>query len=209
MSQHKKLVVTITATIAIIAMVVVYYPVFEAAAQENHKQMVIRQIVEYMKSKNVKLQDDRLTGMASTVYEESQLYELDYRLVLAVMKVESNFKQDAVSRVGARGLLQIRPSLAKYISRDAGVTYNGAKCLYEPDKNIRLGVYHLSQLIDDFKNVSHALHAYNAGSKKAKGKLSRNMEPTNRFVKLVLKEYEKNVSALPDAQRITLLQEDD
>jgi soluble lytic murein transglycosylase len=207
--QKKNTLLTIAVAAILIALVVAYYPVYEASAQEDHKQMVIKQIVRYLKAKNVNLQEDKMKGMANTVYEESQLHELDYRLVLAVMKVESNFRQNAVSPAGARGLLQIRPSLAKYISKDAGITYSGAKCLYEPDKNIRLGVYHLSCLIDDFKNVSHALHAYNAGSKRVKGKLARNVEPTNRFVHLVLTEYQKNVSSLPDAQKIYVLQEDE
>jgi len=48
--------------------------------------------------------------IASFVYVESKSHEVDYRLVLAVMKVESNFRLDAVSPKGARGLLQIKPS---------------------------------------------------------------------------------------------------
>ncbi len=186
-----------------------YLPVYEARAEEAHKQMVTSQIVDYLKGRKVKAPEETLRGMANMVYEESQLYKLDYRLVLAVMKVESNFRNDAISRAGARGLLQIRPSLAKFISKDAGIRYDGAKCLYEPDKNIRLGVHHLSNLMEDFKNVSHALHAYNMGAKKSKGKLSKNIEPTNRFVRLVLREYNRNVENLPEPNRITLLSIDE
>jgi soluble lytic murein transglycosylase len=209
MGLQQRLFLTIVAIFALCAMAVAYYPVYEAAAQEDHRQAVIKQIVHYLKGKNVNLHEDKLNGMAHTVYNESQLYALDYRLVLAVMKVESNFRQQAKSPDGARGLLQIRPSLAKYISKDAGIAYSGAKCLYEPDKNIRLGVYHLSRLMDDFKNVSHALNAYNAGSKRVRGKLSRNIEPSNMFVRKVLSEYEKTVSTLPAAQKLEVLPEDD
>ena len=129
----------------------------------------------------------------------SQAYDLDYRLVLAIIKVESNFRNDAVSHRGARGLLQIKPSLAKYIAKDAGGRYDGVHSLHDADNNIRLGVYHLSTLLDDFKTVSAALHAYNVGANKAKKKLFGNNEPKTRFTSHVLKEYRKNIEVLPES----------
>ena len=160
------------------------------AGQSSPKETIIRQVVEYLKGKNIKVSDDKLRGMAATVYEESEAYDLDYRLVLAIIKVESNFKNDAVSHRGARGLLQIKPSLAKYIAKDAGGRYDGVQSLHDADNNIKLGVYHLSNLLDDFKSVSAALHAYNVGSNKAKKKLFGNNEPKTRFTSHVLKEYQ-------------------
>ena len=136
--------------------------------------------------------------MVHSVYDESRLCDLDYRLALAVIKVESNFKQDVISNKGARGLFQIKPSLAKYIAKDAGVKWNGDQCLHEPEKNIKLGVYHLSKLVDDFKNLPTALHAYNAGESRLRARSSK-AEPRTPFTKKVMKEYEKNLSVLPDA----------
>jgi len=170
-----------------------------SAGQNSPKEKIIDQVVQYLKNKNVKIADSKLRDMASTVYEESQAYDLDYRLVLAVMKVESNFKNDAVSSKGARGLLQIKPSLAKYIAKDAGGRYEGVHSLHEADNNIRLGVYHLSNLLDDFKTVSAALHAYNVGSTRAKKKPFGNNEPKTRFTSHVLKEYQKNIEVLPES----------
>jgi soluble lytic murein transglycosylase len=169
------------------------------AGQSSPKETIIRQVVEYLKGKNIKVSDDKLRGMAATVYEESEAYDLDYRLVLAIIKVESNFKNDAVSHRGARGLLQIKPSLAKYIAKDAGGRYDGVQSLHDADNNIKLGVYHLSNLLDDFKSVSAALHAYNVGSNKAKKKLFGNNEPKTRFTSHVLKEYQKNLEVLPES----------
>jgi soluble lytic murein transglycosylase len=169
------------------------------AGQNNPKENIIDQIVQYLKSKDVKVADSKLREMAATVYEESGTYDLDYRLVLAVIKVESNFKNDAVSPKGARGLLQIKPSLAKYIAKDAGGRYEGIHSLHDADNNIKLGVYHLSNLLDDFKTVSAALHAYNVGSNKAKKKLFGNNEPKTRFTSHVLKEYQKNIEVLPES----------
>jgi soluble lytic murein transglycosylase len=179
------------------------YPVLPASAEneeESPRETVIQQIVHFIKGKNVRLHDETLTRMANTVYDESQLYELDYRLILAVIKVESNFRHDAVSNRGARGLMQIKPSLAKFIAKDAGVSYSGRGSLSEPESNIKLGVYHLSRLMDDFKDMAIALHAYNAGPAKVKGKLFNNKEPKNKFAKYVLSEYHKNIELLPDME---------
>ena len=175
-------------------------PVFAEEEEEAPKEAVVQQIVHFIKAKNVRLRDETLTRMANTVYEESQLYELDYRLVLAVIRVESNFRHDVVSKRGARGLMQIKPSLAKFIAKDAGISYSGSTSLSEPENNIKLGVYHLSRLMDDFKDMAIALHAYNTGPAKVKGKLFKDAEPKNRFAKHVLNEYRKNIEVLPDAE---------
>lgn len=169
------------------------------ADQNSAKETIIEQVVKYLKGKNVKIAEEKLRDMAATVYEESEAYDLDYRLVLAVIKVESNFKNDAISNKGARGLLQIKPSLAKYIAKDAGGRYEGVHSLHDADNNIKLGVYHLSNLLDDFKTVSAALHAYNVGSNRAKKKPFGNNEPKTRFTSHVLKEYQKNIEVLPES----------
>jgi soluble lytic murein transglycosylase len=168
------------------------------ARAQAEKNEVIEQIVSYLRGRKVEIGDDKLKAMVHSIYDESQQADLDYRLALAVVQVESNFKHDVVSNKGARGLFQIKPSLAKYIAKDAGVTYNGDKCLHEPDKNIKLGVYHLSRLVDDFKSLPTALFAYNAGTSRTKSRTSKS-EPKTAFTKRVLKEYEKNMNVLPDA----------
>ncbi|OPY65093.1 MAG: lytic murein transglycosylase [Syntrophorhabdaceae bacterium PtaU1.Bin034] len=162
------------------------------------KNVVIERIVAYLKGKDVDMKEDKLKAVVHKVYDEAEQYDLDYRLALAVIKVESNFKHDVVSRKGARGLFQIKPSLAKYIAKDAGVTLNGDQSLHEPDKNIKLGLYHLSKLVEDFKNLPTALHAYNVGITKTKARRAGKGEPNTTFTKRVLKEYEKNLSVLPE-----------
>ena len=191
------------AAVGLLCGILLIYPVFPALAEEEEespKETVVQQIIHFIKGKNVRLGDETLTRMANTVYKESQLYELDYRLVLAVIKVESNFRHDAVSNRGARGLMQVKPSLAKFIAKDAGISYSGRDCLSEPENNIKLGVYHLSRLMEDFKDMAIALHAYNAGPAKVKGKLFKDKEPKNGFAKHVLNEYRKNIEVLPDIE---------
>jgi len=169
-----------------------------SASGESERNVVIDRIVAYLKGRNVDMKEDRLKAVVHTVCDQAEQRDLDYRLALAVIKVESNFKQDVVSEKGARGLFQIKPSLARYIAKDAGVAWEGSQCLHEPDKNIKIGVYHLSKLIGDFKSLSTALHAYNAGTSRLKGRVTDAGEPKTAFTKRVLREYEKNLSVLPN-----------
>ena len=171
------------------------------AASDNEgkgKQEITQEVVRYLKHKKIRTSEDKLRVIADTVYEEARDYEIDYRLVLAVMKVESNFKHDAVSPKGARGLLQIKPSLAKHVSKDAGVTIKGAGCLNEPEKNIKIGVNHLSWLMDKFENVKSALHAYNVGPARVKRASSEEDGPNTHFTRKVLNEYRQMKTVLPD-----------
>ena len=166
--------------------------------QDTRKEHIIQKIIHHMENENVSFEDEELRSSAETLYEESRRKRIDYRLVLAVMKVESNFQHDAVSDMGARGLLQLKPSLAKFIAKDAGIQWRGAKTLDEPAKNIKLGIYHLSSLLDDFESLNLALHAYHVGPTRLKEILSEQHKPDRRFLNLVLKEYRRNTASLPE-----------
>ena len=194
-----KLAVFLVCFVLLGASVLVLFRETALARAKSEKNDAIEHIVTYLKGKKVEIGDDSLKAVVHSVYDESQQVDLDYRLALAVIKVESNFRQDAVSKKGARGLFQIKPSLAKYIAKDAGVTWNGNECLHEPEKNVKLGVYHLSRLMDDFKSLPTALHAYNAGTNSMKARSAKGV-PKTAFTKQVMKEYQKNLSILPDAE---------
>lgn len=185
----------------VIFSLIVFLPVTQAADPENdQKELIITKTFEYLKDKKVKGSDEKLRIIANSVYEESQQYAIDYRLILAVMKVESNFRNDAISRKGARGLLQIKPSLARHISKTSDISVKNSKCLHEPEKNIKIGVYYLSMLLDRFEDLYTALHAYNVGPRKVKHNTSEDEIPNNRFTKKVIKEYHQITDILPDPE---------
>lgn len=168
------------------------------AYREHVKQKkIVSQIISHVKSENENLSDSDLITIAEIVYKESSKKRVDYRLVLAMMKIESNFRQDAVSRKGARGLLQVKPSLAKYIAQDVGIDWEGETTLHEPENNIKIGVHFFSQLVEDFESVNMALHAYHVGPTKLRAIVADKKKPQKRFLNLVLDEYERNKSTLP------------
>lgn len=82
---------------------------------------------------------------------------------LAITRQESSFDPRVVSSAGARGMMQFLPSTAQGVARRLGVGYS-AEMLFDPDYNMRLGSYHLGELIEQ-NGGSYILAAvgYNAG----------------------------------------------
>lgn len=91
-------------------------------------------------------------------------YELDPHLIWAVMREESHFNPQAVSRVGAMGLMQIMPATGLNIAGRKGVEL-APNDLFQPEVNINFGAFYLRQLLNMFRgDVDMALAAYNGGS---------------------------------------------
>ena len=89
------------------------------------------------------------------IQEASKRYAVSADLVKAVVRAESAFDPLAVSRVGAQGLMQLMPALA----RELGVTDP-----FDPRQNIMAGTRYLAQLLDAHHgNIELALASYNAG----------------------------------------------
>ncbi len=89
-------------------------------------------------------------------------------LLLALIRQESGFYSEAVSRAGARGLMQIMPATARQVARRIKVAYNGEKLLSDPQYNLLLGRSYLSRLLDLYGgSYVLALAAYNAGPARA------------------------------------------
>jgi len=88
------------------------------------------------------------------VDEASRVYGVDKKLILAIIKQESNFDPKAVSYVGACGLMQLMPETAKEL---------GVSDPFDIKQNIMGGTKYIKQLLDQFKDIKLALAAYNAG----------------------------------------------
>ena len=89
---------------------------------------------------------------------------LEDALVLAVIRQESGFDRGAISRAGARGMMQLMPGTAKQIAGTLSEPYSRTRLLTDPGYNIRLGGGYLGQMLERFDGAAPlALAAYNAG----------------------------------------------
>lgn len=88
------------------------------------------------------------------IQQEAQAQGLDPSLVQAVVQAESGFDPNAVSPVGAQGLMQLMPKTAASL---------GVEDSFNPAQNIHGGTQYLKQLIDKYQSVPTAVAAYNAG----------------------------------------------
>jgi len=118
------------------------------------------------------------------IHHYSRLYGIDPLLVRAIIEVESNFKPQAVSHEGAKGLMQINPITAKHL---------GLNDVFDIGENIEGGVRYLRYLLESYGwNLHMALASYNAGP--ANIRRYNGIPPfkeTRRYISRVIKVYER------------------
>jgi soluble lytic murein transglycosylase len=107
---------------------------------------------------------DERNQLAQMLVFEGQRTGIDPVFLLALIRVESAFSRQAVSRKGARGLMQVMPATGEEVARKLGIEWNGPHQLHDLETNIRLGVFYLDFLLEYYAgNYKFALTAYNRG----------------------------------------------
>ena len=138
------------------------------------------------------------------VMEMSAEYQVDPYLVAAVIHCESSNNKEAVSPVGAMGLMQIMPDTGGWIAEKLELEGFTQQQLFEPELNIRFGCWYLDYLSKKFDgNRTSVLAAYNGGPGNvekwladdrysADGQLTDIPFPeTERYIEKVQRAYEK------------------
>lgn len=104
------------------------------------------------------------TDYLQIVKQECLQYDLDENLVLAIIKSESKFNKNAVSKAGAVGLMQILPSTADWIAEKLNILNFNLEQLKDANINIKFGCYYLNYLkINYFDDENLIICSYNAG----------------------------------------------
>ena len=163
---------------------------------------IVVSICNYTNIRNLILKKIYIKRYNEYVEEYSNQYNLDSNLVYAIIKAESNFKEDAISTRGAKGLMQIMDTTALDIAKDLNIEFDYKEIL-KPEYNIMFGTKYIHMLIEKYGNISLALAAYNAGSGNVdkwikEGTLNNNgdnienipFKETNNYVRKILRDYQ-------------------
>lgn len=124
---------------------------------------------------------DKTRPYEAEVKAQCETLGLDLDFVHAVIKVESNYNHQALSKAGAMGLMQLMPGTAD----DLGVNNP-----FNPAENIKGGCQYLKYLSDKLNNKTLILSAYNSGvSYLKKYKRVPEIPETKAYIRKVMKQY--------------------
>jgi soluble lytic murein transglycosylase-like protein len=167
---------------------------YDASGASEAQQLL--KVYSVLRQQRGDLRDTWAWAIAETILTESKRHALDPLLVLAVINVESGFQHTAASTVGARGLMQIRPDVAKSLAEQRGSIFrkdkhpNGIPDLDDPIVNIKLGVFYLHSLKKSFQDLKLALTAYNWGPTEIRNRLAEEDPLPLEYAMKVLSTYQ-------------------
>ncbi len=128
--------------------------------------------------------------LSGVIVVESRRYKIEPTLILALIETESTYYNWAKSRVGARGLMQVRPRTGRYVAQELELEWEGIKTLHDPYKNVQLGVFYLAELLERFGgDTDKALAAYNRGPTYVAARIRRGQTVPQRYIKKVMARY--------------------
>ena len=159
-------------------------------SQLQRRQEAIGEIIVVLERQGTDLKDIKMEDLATVIYEEATRYNHDPKFILAMIGIESSFKNSSVSERGAKGLMQLMPYVAEGMAQELGIKWTGEHNLFDPIINVKLGVYYLSRLTDDFKHPSLALTAYNYGPSYIKNLVNRRQRVPLHYYHRVLAFYQ-------------------
>lgn len=97
----------------------------------------------------------------NTIEKYCEEYGVNPPLVYALIKAESNFRENSLSHAGAKGLMQITDETFEYCLKKLDIPHAN---IFNTESNLQCGIWYLSYLIDKYGgNIKNAVAAYNAG----------------------------------------------
>jgi soluble lytic murein transglycosylase-like protein len=126
------------------------------------------------------------------IAEESAAAGYDPLLILAVIKVESEFNDGAVSPKGARGLMQIRRGTLAFLAERESLRLTPEEIAADPALRVRLGIRYLRALQERFRQLDLALLAYNVGpTRLVRAMQEGELDGLRRYAKLVRRVFRR------------------
>lgn len=150
-------------------------------------------------------------GYSELVSKNAAEFSIDVNILYAIIKTESDFQPDAVSNVGARGLMQIMEDTFHWIKTKLGDFETEYDDMYQPEQNIRYGAFLIGYLYQEFGSYETAVAAYHAGRTATAGWLANPehssdgetldsipSDDTGHYVNKVMDCYKKYTNLYPE-----------
>ena len=161
----------------------------ELSKNFDRSDLAIR-AAKYAKKKNIYLYH---YGYPQPKNKNDIYKDVEKELVYAVIKQESAFDPKAISRVGARGMMQIMPATASKVSKKIKLSYSKNRLTSDAQYNIKIGSYYLYSLIKEYDSYLLALVGYNAGPRRI-----------NRWIKKFGDPRKENIDAVSWIENIPI-----
>jgi len=130
--------------------------------------------------------------IVQAIAEEAGRAGYDPLLILALIDVESDFAEEAISEKGARGLMQIKPSTLHFLAEKEGLRLSREEVAADPALGVRLGIRYLRALNERFGDLDLALMAYNAGPTRIwQAKKAGELDTFRRYPRLVRRDFKR------------------
>ncbi len=137
----------------------------ENIARNNYNELQIKNfIVKKVKASLPERYQSRSHKISDTLVAQATLYNMDPLFLVALIENESKFNPKALGQHGEQGLMQIKPSTAKWIAQKYQLAWSKQYSLYNPIQNIKFGVAYLDYLRKKFNGSGQFyVEAYNLG----------------------------------------------
>ena len=170
------------------------------------RELALRRVVdkteELLQSEGRVVDHEHIWQIARIAEKVGLKYRLSPSLILSLIHSESGFRQDAISPVGAVGLMQVQPDTAKQIVEATGLTLPRGMRLLDPETNIVLGAGYLRMLIDRFGDLRIALAAYHVGPTEIGRRMTGGEAFSDRYGKEIRARDAYSTTALPASEQI-------
>jgi len=160
----------------------------ESIARNNYNEAQIKSfILQKVKSSLPEHYRMRSLKVSETIITQANLYNMDPMFLVALIENESKFDPKALGQFGEQGLMQIKPTTAKWIAHKYHLAWGKQYSLYNPVHNLKFGVAYLDYLRKKYHGSGQFyVEAYNMGPQRMNGVMKRHE---------VRKTYQKQVQA--------------
>jgi soluble lytic murein transglycosylase-like protein len=154
----------------------------------NEQLEYLYKIAVMVKDYAIGFSDVEVLRIAKAIQYNAESQNIDPRLIMSVILVESSAKNNQISETNAHGLMQVMPNTAAGLVKKFGLPRGD---LLDPSYNIFLGSHYLGYLIENYDNIRKALIAYNIGETEFNKIMVQNITPPSIYPNKVLSTYKR------------------